>query len=348
MWQTEQKDNKCAETDGKDLADSALPLQRSHSESDQLLCRGRWVTHLLPPQEPRRSVTEQKEKQLSAYLCLWGKCSSPLSFFVLLSNHRPPPPGAQPPLSRSHLAVRQLMFELMGCYIMSHGWSSIAVDGNASPPLGSVALLLFAWLSSHHTNQLSDLRLEEEKKRRDPHTVSCCFTFYHLPALYLQDAGSWLVMIFLCLQAPPLNLASSFTLLHSRWWLLSVYGYSWPPVHISSLWTVHGLGRVGHLALFYLSAPSACDYHLLAVLFCLFLQLRKIPHRIVNQSAFTSRAHPCGVVSIMVPVRPALDVAAFWLLSHRLCWEDSIQPGMIGNMNSFVREMWKWEGKCGW
>lgn len=60
----------------------------------------------------------------------------------------------------------------------------------------------------------------------------------------------------------------------------------------------------------------------------------------VNPSAFTSRAHPCGAVSDMVPGSPVLDVGSLWLLS--LCWKDQIQLGMnhIGNISTFIIDMW--------
>lgn len=70
-------------------------------------------------------------------------------------------------------------------------------------------------------------------------------------------------------------------------------------------------------------------------------------HTNVNPSAFTSRARPRGAVSDTAPDRPALDVGAFWLLLPGLCWEDPIQRGLIGNINTFITDMRIGEGKRG-
>lgn len=63
----------------------------------------------------------------------------------------------------------------------------------------------------------------------------------------------------------------------------------------------------------------------------------------VDPSVFTSRPRPCSVVSNMAPGRPELDLDAFCFLSPRLCWEDLIQLIMIGNINTFIIDMWTGE-----
>lgn len=110
----------------------------------------------------------------------------------------------------------------------------------------------------------------------------------------------------------------------------------------ASLWTVHRLCRVRQLAISYLSAPAL--YCMLPATSALCFGAYKI-HTNVNPSAFTSRACPCGVVSNMAPDRPALDVGAFWLLLPRLCWEDPFQLGLVGNINTFISEMWREDEK---
>lgn len=107
---------------------------------------------------------------------------------------------------------------------------------------------------------------------------------------------------------------------------------------------MHKLCRVRQLAVFYLSA-LALYYLLLATPAHCFVADEI--HTNANPSAFTSRARPCGVVSNMAPDRPALHVGALWLLLPRLCWEDLIQMGMIGNINAFITDMRVGEGKCG-
>lgn len=129
----------------------------------------------------------------------------------------------------------------------------------------------------------------------------------------------------------------SFPLLYSCWWLLSDYEYSWLPACVS-LYSVHSLRQLAisylilsYLPLLYCVLPETLAH-------CWF-GAYKIPTD-VDPSVFTSRARPCSVVSNMAPGRPALDLDAFWFLSPRLYWEDPIQLIMIGNINTFIIDVW--------
>lgn len=131
---------------------------------------------------------------------------------------------------------------------------------------------------------------------------------------------------------------------YSRWWLLSVYGYSWQPTHVCHYELCIGSTECSSWPYLISSAPTLYCMEPATPAHC--SGAYEI-HTTVNPSAFTSRAHPCGVVSNMAPDRLAQRVGAFWLLLPRLCWEDPIQLGMIGNNNTFIRDMWG-ERECGY
>lgn len=130
-----------------------------------------------------------------------------------------------------------------------------------------------------------------------------------------------------------------FTVPHSGWWLLSVYGYSWQPLPMCHYVPC----RVRQLAISYDSATARCK--LPANISPLVLELFKSTCMSVHQRS-PCRACPRGAVSNMAPDRQG-TLALFWLSLPRRCREDLIHLGMRGDINAFITDMWKGEGKCG-
>lgn len=160
----------------------SLPLQgcRLPVSLTSSLCQDR-VSHPSFPSMGATLLCDQAEgKQHSLYLCLWGKCCFPLSicliffshcpscsilccYLVLIKSPHPPTPNpAQALLCRSHLAVKQLIFEIMVCYVMSRIRSINCSQWNAQLIYKITPLLtLFYFFSLHFCTSVIVLPSQE-------------------------------------------------------------------------------------------------------------------------------------------------------------------------------------------